>query len=366
LLGYPLLLYAVRFPSRPVQKNPAFEPTVSVLMAVYNGELFVGVKLDNLLELDYPRQKLDVVVISDGSTDGTDAIVRGYASRGVRLLSVPRGGKAAALNAGLAEAKGEIVFFCDVRQRIERKALKELVANFADERVGAVTGELRILASKDGGGEQANLDVYWRYELWARRIHSRAWSLFNTTGCIYAMRRGLLNPIPSNTLVDDGAFPLQAYLQGYRVVFDDAAIAVDFPTEKGGELRRRMRTMAGVWQLWARHPRLLLWPHRMWLHFVSHKLGRLLVPWCLLLAGAASLLWPPSIWKSIVISLELGFLVLAGVGRWWRRDLPGYRIASMAATFVAMNVAALLSVVVFVVPPQKLWRDPTKVEMEEK
>ncbi len=362
LLGYPLLLRMFPFHKRPVTKDMSCLPTVSIVMAVHNGEAFLKEKLENLLALDYPSDLVQILVVSDGSTDGSDAIAESFTSKGVRLFSLPRGGKAAALNFALAQAEGQILFYCDVRQKLKPDALRHLMANFADEQVGGVTGELRILQSDAEGSEQANLGIYWRYELWARRIQSQIWSLFSATGCIYAMRRTLVQPIPTDTLVDDGEIPLQAYLQGYRIVFDDNAVAVDYPTVQGKELRRRMRTLAGVWQIWARHPRLLLWPHRMWLHFVSHKLGRLLIPWLLVVFGVASVCLPPSPWKVLLLAGELLFVLVAFTAHWvGRRSLLG-RITSLAETFVSMNVAALLSPSVFFISPQKLWQSPTQVD----
>src|SRR5207247_2069639 len=139
-----------------------------------------------LLELDYPRDLVEVIVISDGSTDRTAELARRFE---VRLVEVHPGGKAAALNAGLAQATGEILFFTDVRQRLDRSSLSNLVARFADPRVGVVSGELVIL---DGtSSEEANNGLYWRYEKWIRKSLGALGSIPGATGCIYAMRREL-------------------------------------------------------------------------------------------------------------------------------------------------------------------------------
>src|SRR6516162_7891780 len=232
LVGYPLLLKSWRKFGPAIQKDLSFQTTVSVLLAVYNGEAFIARKLDNLLSLDYPSHLLDVVVVSDGSTDGTDRIVQSYADRNVRLVRVPHAGKAAALNAAMQAATGELLLFVDVRQTFDAQALQHLVANFADANVGGVTGELRFVHS-DQVGEAADIDVYWRYEIWARQRHSLIDSIFSTTGCIYALRRSLAQPIAPDTLVDDAVIPLCAFFAGYRVVIDTNAVAFDYGVIKG-------------------------------------------------------------------------------------------------------------------------------------
>jgi cellulose synthase/poly-beta-1,6-N-acetylglucosamine synthase-like glycosyltransferase len=360
LIGYPILLANSRRSAPPIGKNLAFRPTVSILIAVYNGEEFIARKLDSLLALDYPAELREILVISDGSTDTTDAIAESFAERGVRLLRVPRGGKASALNAGLAQASGEIIFFTDVRQALDVHALSHLAANFADPSVGAVTGELRLL-NPARVGEQADMELYWRLELWARDRHSRIDSIFSTTGCIYALRRSLAGPLPPDTIADDGTFSLRAFFQGYRVVFDPAALAYDYPAAPGGEFRRRLRTLAGLWQIFVRLPQLFTTANRMRFHFVSYKFGRLLLPWAILLILASTIALPASSWRSFLLIDECLLVGLAAFDRFVPRKFPLKRLTSPARTFLAMNAAALLSVLVFFVPPEALWR-PTRME----
>jgi cellulose synthase/poly-beta-1,6-N-acetylglucosamine synthase-like glycosyltransferase len=354
LIGYPLLLAYGRFRhAPPIKKSFEFEPTVTVLLAVYNGGAFLRAKLDSLLALDYPKRKMDILVVSDGSTDDTDAIATSFADRGVRLLRAPKGGKAAALNFGLPNATGEIIFFTDVRQILGKQALRHLAANFADPTVGAVTGELRML--NPAGGEQADMDLYWRYELWARRQHSQIDSLFNTTGCIYTQRRSLVESIPSDTLTDDAVIPLHAYFSGYRVLFDPEAIAYDHPVVAGGEFRRRMRTLAGMWQVYARLPKLFLPVHRMWFHFMPHKFGRLALPWLILLAVGATVALPPSAFRSFLLIDEAALALLAIFDWIVPPKLFLKRLTSPARTFLVMNAAALGAMAVFFVSPNRLW-----------
>lgn len=360
LIAYPLLLAALsRNTKRPVAKNFDYSPTVSVIVAVYNGAEYVAAKLESILALDYPRNLLQIIVVSDGSTDGTESIVRGFADLGVQLVVIPHGGKASALNAAMATASGDILFFTDVRQVLERGALRHLVANFADLSVGAVTGEMRLM--KGRRGEQADMELYWRYELWVREQHSNIDSVFAATGCIYAMRRDLAARIPPDTLCDDAALPLNAFFRGYRVVFEPSAIAIDYPAEPGTEFRRRCRTLAGLWQVFVRFPQLFTARNRMRLHFLSHKFGRLVLPWALVLGVAATLALPASWYRLSMIRGEVLLLALAIVDAFVPAWFPLKRITSPARTFLIMNAAAVAALSVFFTSPTRLWAE-TRIE----
>jgi len=358
IFGYPLVLaFGNSRKSPPVAKDPAFQPSVTALVAVYNGESQIRRKLEVLLALDYPADRYDIVIVSDGSTDGTDAIVEEFAARTagrVALVRAPRGGKAAALNAAMSRLTGDLVFFTDVRQPLEPSVLRHLAANFADPAVGAVTGEMVLL--RGDGGEQADMDLYWRYEIWARTRQSEIDSLFNTTGCVYAMRRALVQPLPPDTLTDDAVMPLRAFFQGYRVVFDPAAIAYDYPAVPGTEFRRRFRTLAGLWQVFVRFPALFTGRNRMRLHFLSHKFSRLALPWALLLLYAATLAMPGSLFRSGLLALELVPPVLALLNSLIPAGFPLKRLSSPARTFLVMNAAALCAIFVFVLPPTWIWK----------
>jgi cellulose synthase/poly-beta-1,6-N-acetylglucosamine synthase-like glycosyltransferase len=359
LLGYPLLLAFSRRKERPpVRKNLEFKTTVSVVIAVYNGEKFVAAKLASLAALDYPPELVDVIVVSDGSTDRTDAIVTQLADSRVTLIRVPHGGKAAALNEAFHSATGEVIFFTDVRQPLDPRALRHLIANFADPTVGAVTGELRLF--RPGGGEQADMDLYWRYEVWARRRQSSIDSIFTATGCLYAMRRSLLEPLPADTLTDDAVLPLRAFFRGYRVVFDPEAIVFDYPAVPGTEFRRRVRTLAGLWQIAQRMPEMFTSANRMRFHFLSHKYARLALPWAVLLVYGATLALPRSGFREFLLLDEATLLVLAAIDNLVPATFILKRISSPARTFLIMNAAAIASIGVFFMPASRFWR-PTQV-----
>jgi cellulose synthase/poly-beta-1,6-N-acetylglucosamine synthase-like glycosyltransferase len=358
-IAYPLILSLAGRKRAPVAKGLGYYPSVTVVVAVHNGEDFIAGKLECLLGLEYPAGLIEILVVSDGSTDATEGIVESFAGRGVRLLRVPRGGKPAALNAAVPNASGEILFFNDVRQRIEPKALAHLAANFADPTVGAVTGELHYLGS-ERTGEAADLGIYWRYELWARRRHSAIDSVCNTTGCIYAVRRSLVKQLPPDTLADDLVIPLGVHLRGYRVVVEPEAIALDYPQIEGGEFRRKLRTLAGLWQVHTRFPALFTRANRMRFHFLSHKSARLVLPWALIAVWAATLALPASAFRSFLLLDEAAFAGLAVLDWCIPKNHPLKRLTSPARTFLAMNAAALASPVVFLVPARRLWR-PTRL-----
>jgi cellulose synthase/poly-beta-1,6-N-acetylglucosamine synthase-like glycosyltransferase len=355
LAGYPLLLaLLVRVRGNaPISKN--FAPrTVSILLPVRNGERWLRAKLESILRLDYPKDLLEILVISDGSTDQTEAIAQEFAHQGVRLISVSRGGKAAALNAGLRRAQGEILFFTDVRQQLDPAALRELVACFSDPRVGVASGELFIRDGKTR--EEANVGLYWRYEKWIRRRLSQLDSVLGATGCIYAMRRELAVEMPEDTLLDDVYLPLAAFFRGYRVILDERARAFDVSMSLDTEFRRKVRTLAGVYQVMRQYPRLLRPSNRMWIHFVSHKFARLLLPFALVAAAVASF-WLPVLWAKLVLLVQGLFYGLAAVDPWipdrWRLK----SLTSPIRTFVAFMAAALAAVSFFFVPSSRFWSE---------
>jgi cellulose synthase/poly-beta-1,6-N-acetylglucosamine synthase-like glycosyltransferase len=362
LAGYPLCLALTRGRARAVvAKDLRFRVPVTVILAVYNGAAFLRKKLDSILSLDYPKELMQILVVSDGSTDETESIAAEYEERGVELLHAPHAGKAACLNLAFQKADGEILFFTDVRQLLDSRALSHLVANFADSSVGAVTGELQILSGH--AGEHQSMGAYWNYELWARRRHSQIDSVFTTTGCIYALRRDLAVALPNDTLSDDAVLALNAFFRGYRVIVDPEAIAYDYPAIAGTEFRRRWRNLAGLWQIHARTSKLFTSANRMRWHFLSHKFSRLVLPWSLLAFALSAAALPPSNWRTILLAIGAIFLLLALLDPWIPDWLPLGRISSPARTFLLMNAAALASVAVFFIHPQRFWK-PTRVTVE--
>lgn len=243
--GYPLSLYLLvrlRGVTPPVQSRA--EPSVTLLVAAHNEGRVIAQKLDNALAQTYPPERLDVVVVSDGSTDRTDEIVESYAHRTnrVRLLrSGGRRGKSAALNIGMEAAQGEIVVLTDANAVFEADAVARLVASLNDARVGAVSGQLRYRESSGlGSGESA----YWRYEQWVKRAESALHSLLGANGSIYAIRRDLFRPLRPQD-VNDLRVPYEVLLQGHWVVLEPEAVSFENPvTGLWSQYRRKVRIMA--------------------------------------------------------------------------------------------------------------------------
>lgn len=357
-LGYPLVIgiLAALFP-RPVRKAP-FSGSFSVVIVAHNEGAHLPQKLRGVLESEGVERMKELVVASDGSTDGTADRVREFLrARGpgatggvsaqpseehgkVRLLGFPvRRGKAACLNDAFAECTGEVVVLMDARQRIEPASIKNLLTNFADPRVGAVSGELML--DEGTAGRAAEVGPYWAYEKFIRKCEARFDSVPGATGAFYAIRRALFRPIPPETVLDDVAVPMRAVASGFRCVFESEARAWDSPaaTMEAEALRKR-RTLAGNVQLVRLFPQWLLpWRNRIWFQFVSHKLLRLTSPFCLVALAASSIALARKPFYAGALFLQVIVYLAAAAGG--RKAWRGLRLLR---TFVHLNVVTALAV----------------------
>ncbi len=354
-LGYPLWLYVrAQWRPRPTRAAPIF-PSVSIVVAVHNEEHALPAKLGNLAELDYPEDKLEIVVVSDGSSDATIQVLQAHGSNRVRAIVSPEHqGKACALNQGIQAARGEVIVFTDARQMLEPQAVSRLVANLADPSVGCVSGEL-LFGERDSPAANNGVGYYWKLEKRIRRWEGAARSVVGATGALYAVRKELIVPLPAGTILDDVYIPLHVARQGARVVFEPEARAYDrLAATSRQEFRRKVRTLTGNYQLLQLAPWLLTRANPVRIEFISHKLVRLLVPFALLTALVSSAILPGMFYE-ICLGLQLAFYGLGGLGLGYRQTGFVGRLANAALTFLVLNSAAVVALVNFLTGKKEVW-----------
>jgi len=342
-VGYPLLLRLVHLlVGRTPVHEPTLEPPLTLVISAFNEESSIREKLDNTLQLDYPAQRLQVLVVSDASDDRTDDIVREYAARGVTLLRMPeRGGKTVGLNAALREANGEVVVFSDANAMYRRDALRRLSAPFADPAVGAVVGESTYHDSETAS--EASESLYWKYETAIKRLESETGSVVGGDGAIYAIRRSLYVPMRADAL-SDFVNPLQIVKSGHRCLYEPAAQSVEKAAEGfDREFRRKVRIVNRAWRAMLSMPELLN-PFRYGffaVKLISHKLLRWLAPLFLLVLLVSSLALagrsPLYAW-ALVAQLAFYALALAGHVLRQRERMP--RLLSVPYYFSMVNIAS--------------------------
>ena len=353
LAVFPLMIAARAklFPN-PVRGQDGHLDSVTAVIPVRNGARWLGRKIESVLAQNYPPHLLEILIVSDGSTDATDQIAESYASRGVKLLRVNAGGKPAAVNAAVPSANGNLLFLTDVRQILQPDCVRRLVAVMADPKVGVVSGDLRITQGTDD--EERNTIRYWRYENWIRGNLSRLDSMLGATGPVYMIRRSLYVPIPPDTLLDDVYLPMSVLLAGYRLVHEPRAVAIDEPADLQTEFLRKVRTQAGVVQLFRIFPGLFSSRNRVRVSFVSLKIGRLLLPYLfvLLLISGLSL---PSAWRWWAAAPQLAFWALALIDPLFSSGSLIKPFTALPRAFGVLISSAVYAMKVFFVPPRDLW-----------
>jgi len=357
---YPLIIFVLAaLKPRRITKAP-YEPAVTVIMSIWNEEDVIASKMNNLKVLDYPSEKLEVLVASDASSDRTNEIVQANLASGWRLLSSDeRKGKVFQINRMAQEAKGEVLVMTDARQEFAQDALRELTANFSDPAVGCVSGEL--IFRERASGAAKGVGIYWRYEKFIRRQESRVHSMLGATGAIYAIRKELYRDPPPDTVLDDMYIPFQAILQGYRAIFDEAPKAYDDAADSSNEeYRRKARTLYGNYQIFSLLPQMFSpVASPVALQLFSHKLLRLFIPFFLIaLLGVSIILSLDGRYVALLV-LQVLFYLAALTGGLARRGNYGSmkalnKLGQVPYMFCVMNAAAVAGLYRFLFSKQQI------------
>jgi biofilm PGA synthesis N-glycosyltransferase PgaC len=361
--GYPVMIgllarmrpYRARTDADRAASTDTQLPHISICLPVYNGVTYLPAKIESLLKQDYPADRVEILIYCDGCSDDTEALARRIAESpeaGGRIrvfADARRLGKPTGLNTLGPAARGELLLLNDVRQPLSPNALRALSAPLGDPRVGGATGNL-VLAGGAGSG------VYWRYETWIREQESRFHGMVGMTGPIAMIRRADLKPLPADLILDDVWIPMQLALAGKRFAFVGDAQAYDAAFENEREFQRKVRTLAGNYQLFAKIPALLV-PGRnpLWFETLSHKILRLVAPWVMMALAAVTLVGVfggrgvrAAPWLTALLIAQLAFYGVAGVGK------RAGKLAGVARTFVVLNAAAVIGLWRFLTGRQRV------------
>jgi len=338
-LGYPSLLGVIRFVARRRIACGDIEPSVCVFITANDEAEIIEAKLRNTLALDYPADRLDIVLASDGSVDGTNERARAFGPR-VRVLEFfPRRGKISAINEGICHVTTDIVVFSDANTFLQPDAVRALIRNFADPQVGAVSGDVVLFGERAALGPSE--DLYYRYERWVQRAESEVGSMIGADGALYAIRRELFHPPQADTILDDLAIPMAIVKSGHRVVFERGARAYEHGSESAREeFARKSRVIAGAMQFMRRRDSAIpATAPQVILSLISHKALRWLSPAfgaCAL--ASAVVLAPSSLLYTTVLCVQASVLLLGVAGCVPR--LRKYRVIAIAHYFCLLQTAA--------------------------
>jgi cellulose synthase/poly-beta-1,6-N-acetylglucosamine synthase-like glycosyltransferase len=355
--GYPLAMWVLaRLRPRPWKFAP-INPSVSVVLAVHNGVALLPGKIQHLLDLDYSNVK-EIIIVSDGSTDGTvELLAQQEHAHFKTIVLKEHSGKAAAINAGVAEATSDVILFVDIRPEIAPGAIAQLVGNFSDPKVGCVAGELILRQDGHDSTSEAVGGLYWRFEQWIRKCEAICDSPVGVYGGFYAIRRELFIRQPVGMILDDMFQPLSIIRQGYRSVLDPEACVYDtWPKAVESEFHRKVRTLAGNFQLFQLAPWTLTPQNRVLFQLVSHKVIRLIVPYLLilLLVSAVALSADSAFFAAFAAFQAVGWLV-AFSGLRYRIPVLD-RISAPASALLVLNAAAVVGLYKFLCTRGSLWK----------
>jgi poly-beta-1,6-N-acetyl-D-glucosamine synthase len=353
--GYPLVLALLALLKPKPRPFGEYLPTVTLLIAAYNEEKALAEKLENTLLLDYPQEKLQILIAADGSTDRTVEIAQSFAGRGVEVSYSPeRGGKMAAIDHALALACGEIIVMSDANNHYNPGALRALVAPFRDETVGATGGAKHIMEGDDALGDSEG--TYWKYESWVKKQETRLGCATGAAGEANALRRCLYISPPRDTINDDFFLMMQVLRSGYRMVYvPEAQSRERVSVSELDEIERRTRIVAGRYQAIARSALILPFRRPLWVwQVVSHKYLRPMVPFFMILAfistlvvviiphsNVPALLWLAPPWNWLAFGAQVAFYLAAWLGRHTSNMGKFGKLLYLATFLVNSNYAAL-------------------------
>jgi cellulose synthase/poly-beta-1,6-N-acetylglucosamine synthase-like glycosyltransferase len=345
--GYPLLLAVIGALARKKQAQPGYLPQLSILIAAYNEEANIARKLEQTLALDYPPDRMEILVLSDGSTDRTDEIVQSFTDPRVRLLRMePRRGKTAAQNRGVQQARGEVLIFSDATTVYHPQALRYLACNYEDSGVGAASGRYQYFDPQGNSPTGLGTIAFWNYENFIKMMQSRIRTISGCCGCIYSVRKAAYTDLPDD-VISDLVQPLWAIQKGYRVVFEDRALAYEETTQSAGEeFSMRVRVVTrGIRGILSVTDILKPWKFG-WVSFqlFSHKILRWLVPFFLVILYASSLVLahhPLFRYFFVLQTLFYAWALLSMAVPLHRR----WKILGIPLYFCLLNAAAFCSVI---------------------
>jgi cellulose synthase/poly-beta-1,6-N-acetylglucosamine synthase-like glycosyltransferase len=349
--GYALLIHVLNRLKKKEVTPPeeGFFPTVSFIVAAFNEEDCMEKKIANSLAQDYPRDRIEFIFITDGSSDGTMDIIRRHP--GIQLLHQPeRKGKSAALNRAVGAASHDILIFSDANTFLNTEATRQITRHYSQERVGGVAGEKKVIAATGAADEVgATEGLYWKYESYLKQLDSDFYSVVGAAGELFSLRRNLYEPVPHKVILDDFIISMKVAAQGFRIVYEPGAYAMELPSFSiEDEQKRKIRIAAGGFQAMVMLRSLLLFWRQPRLSFlyISHRVLRwTLSPLCLMLAFISSLILSLGSGHVFFKLLFLGQLLLYGMAlaaNFIPQKNKTPKLMKLAYYFVFMNVSVVL------------------------
>jgi cellulose synthase/poly-beta-1,6-N-acetylglucosamine synthase-like glycosyltransferase len=363
-LGYPLLVRALSHRTPPKPPDGPFLPSVSLIVSAYNEERVIAAKLDNSLLLDYPRDLLEIIVVSDCSDDGTDEIVRQFPVSGITLVRQhQRLGKSAGLNLGVSHTSGQLLVFSDANALYRHDSLRKLVRHFTNPRVGYVVGNSRYVEDSVSSQSAQSEGLYWKFETWLKKCESSFHSVVGGDGAIYAIRRTLFFPLRA-TDINDFLNPLQIINRGYIGVFEPDAISYERAAQTfNQEFRRKTRIVSRSLHAVTQVPGVLnpFNDPRHWFMLISHKVLRWFAPCFMVLLLALSLaLWNVTPYRLAALT-QILFYSLALVGRFTRTNLKTFYLPYY---FCLINSASLVGIFQYLTGDLSSTWSPVRLETD--